>query len=97
MYIKGTWRPITYEGIYSDNFIRTDFYEFYNSLMNSPKLLDAMKKYNYKGIFCLHPSFSEQWRDFKNNSIFSIRDKYNYQSLLSEASLLITDYSSVFF
>ena len=97
MNIKGTWRPITYEGIYSDNFIKTDFYEFYNSLMNSPKLLDAMKKYNYKGIFCLHPSFSEQWRDFKNNSIFSIMDKYNYQSLLSEASLLITDYSSVFF
>ena len=97
MNIRGTWKPITFEGIYSNNFNRTDFFKFYNNLINSPKLLKAMKKYNYKGLFCLHPSFSEQWKDFKNNSIFSIKDKYDYQTLLSEASLLITDYSSIFF
>ena len=97
MNIKGTWKPITYEGIYSNNFNKTDFFLFYNSLMNSPKLLEAMKKYNYKGTFCLHPSLSEQWRDFKNNSIFSIMSNYDYQSLMLKASLLITDYSSIFF
>ena len=96
-YIQGTWKPITYEGIYSNNFNKTDFFKFYNDLMNSPKLLQAMKNYNYKGIFCLHPSFSEQWRDFKNNSIFSIMANYDYQSLMLKASLLITDYSSIFF
>jgi len=97
MNIQGTWKPITYEGIYSNNFNKTDFFLFYNSLMNSPKLLEAMKKYNYKGTFCLHPSLSEQWRDFKNNSIFSIMANYDYQSLMLKASLLITDYSSIFF
>ena len=97
MYIKGTVKPITYEGIYLNNFNQTDYFKFYNSLMNSPKLLDAMKKYNYKGIFCLHPYFSEQRIDFKNNSLFSIIDKFNLQSLLSQSSLLITDYSSVSF
>ena len=97
MNIKGIIKPITYESIYSKDFINTDFFKFYNNLMNSPKLLDAMKKYNYTGIFCLHPSFSEQWKDFKKNSFFSIMDKFDYQSLLSKASLLITDYSSVFF
>jgi len=95
--IQGTWKPITYEGIYSNNFNKTDFFRFYNDLMNSPKLLQAMKKYNYTGTFCLHPSFSEQWRDFKNNSIFSIMANFDYQSLMLKASLLITDYSSIFF
>ena len=97
MNLKGTVKPITYEGIYSNNFINTEFFKFYNGLMNSPKLLKAMRFYNYTGIFCLHPSFSEQWRDFKNNSIFSIMNEFDYQSLLSTSSLLITDYSSVFF
>ena len=97
MNLKGLIKPITYESIYSKDFINTDFFKFYNNLMNSPKLLDTMKKYNYTGIFCLHPSFSEQWRDFKNNSFFSIMEKCDYQSLLLKASLLITDYSSVFF
>ena len=97
MNIQGTWKPITYEGIYSNYFNKTVFFLFYNSLMNSPKLLEAMKMYNYKGTFCLHPSLSEQWRDFKNNSIFSIMAYYDYQSLMLKASLLITDYSSIFF
>ena len=97
MNIQGTWKPITYEGIYSNYFNKTVFFQFYNSLMNSPKLLEAMKMYNYKGTFCLHPSLSEQWRDFKNNSIFSIMAYYDYQSLMLKASLLITDYSSIFF
>lgn len=97
MNIEGTAKKITYEGIYSKNFKNTNFFKFYNNLMNSPKLLDAMKKYNYTGIFCLHPVFSEQWRDFTNNSLFTIMKKYSHQTLLSEASLLITDYSSVFF
>ena len=97
MFFKGISKPITYESIYSNDFINTDFFKFYNNLINSQKLLDAMKKYNYTGIFCLHPSFSEQWRDFKNNSMFSINEKCDYKSLLTKTSLLITDYSSVFF
>ena len=97
MNFKGTVKPITYEGVYSNNFKNTDYFKFYNNLMNSTILLNAMEEYNYKGIFCLHPSLSEQWRDFKNNSKFSILENYDYQSLLLKASLLITDYSSIFF
>ena len=52
---------------------------------------------NYTGIFCLHPSFSSQSKDFHNNSIFTIRESFNYTKILTQASLLITDYSSVFF
>ena len=56
-----------------------------------------MKLYNYTGIFCLHHYFSAQWIDFQKNDQFVIKDKCNYQELILESSLLITDYSSIFF
>ena len=97
MYIKGTKDLITYESIHSDTFIYTDYFKFYNDLINDKKLLFQMTKYNYTGIFCLHPCFSAQWLDFNENNIFSVLDKCDYQKLLLESSLLITDYSSIFF
>lgn len=56
-----------------------------------------MDKFNYKGIFCLHPSYSKQLKDFKNNSIFNINHISDYQKLLIKSSLSISDYSSIFF
>ena len=56
-----------------------------------------MEKDNYTGIFCLHPSLSSQYIDFTKNQFFSIIEKCDYQNLLLESSLLITDYSSIFF
>ena len=97
MNIQGTKDLITYESIHSDTFIYTDYFKFYNDLINDPKLLFQMSKYNYTGIFCLHPCFSAQWVDFNQNNIFSVLDKCDYQKLLLESSLLITDYSSIFF
>ena len=97
MNIKGTKDLITYESIHSDTFIYTDYFKFYNDLINDQKLLFQMSKYNYTGIFCLHPCFSAQWVDFNQNNIFSVLDICDYQKLLLESSLLITDYSSIFF
>ena len=95
--IKGTIDLLTYKSIHSDTFITTSFYHFYNDLINDEKLLLYMKKYKYKGIFCLHPCFSAQWIDFVQNDYFSVRSRCNYQKFLLESSLLITDYSSIFF
>lgn len=97
MNLKGTVSPITYESTYSDKFIYSEFFLFYNNLINSERLLSSMKLFNYTGIFCLHPSFSAQYIDFCNNSLFSIKKECIYQKVLTQASLLITDYSSVFF
>jgi CDP-glycerol glycerophosphotransferase (TagB/SpsB family) len=95
--IKGTINAITYESIHSDTFKLTDYYNFYNNLINNEKLTYVMKKFNYTGIFCLHPCFSAQYIDFTKNSLFIIKNKCNYQKDLIEASLLVTDYSSAFF
>ena len=81
MYIKGTLNSYSYESIYSVNFNLTNYFNFYNNLINNEFLHYNMKKYNYTGIFCLHPYFSKQWKDFKQNILFSISQFCDYQTL----------------
>lgn len=95
--IRGTILPFTYESVYSELFKYTDYFKFFNNLINDNRLIEAMKKYNYKGIFSLHPCFSAQWKDFTPNSVFKILSNIDYQKMFLKASLLITDYSSIFF
>ena len=97
MDIRGTRDLITYESIHSNTFIFTDYFKFYNNLINNKRLHYFMNKYNYSGTFCLHPCFSSQWIDFDHNEYFTILEKCDYQNLLLKSSLLITDYSSIFF
>ena len=100
-----TWRPYiritrnitTYKYIYSDEFKTTEFFKFFNDLINHKKLLLSMKKLNYTGILCLHPYISQQKKDFTPNKHFLINDLCNYQELLARSSLFITDYSNMFF
>ena len=96
-YIKGTFDSNTYESIYSCFFNLSNYFIFYNNLINNEQLLSNMKKLNYTGIFCLHPKFSKQWIDFKQNEIFSVIDVCDYQNLVLKSSILVTDYSSIFF
>ena len=97
MFIKGSYDLKTYESKYLPTFNSTEFFNFYNNLINNEELLIKMKKLNYRGIICLHPFFSEQSKDFKPNKIFSVFEVCDYQNLMLKSSLLITDYSSIFF
>ena len=95
--IKGTMDKLTYESVYSDRFISTEFFSFYNNLINDKTLLTIMKESDYKGTLCLHPYFESQWIDFNQNEIFCVSAKCDFPKLFLESSLLVTDYSSVFF
>ena len=96
-YIKGTRDLITLKSIESNNFINTTYFKFYNNLINNQQLLNIMEKNEYKGIFCLHPNFASQYKYFNENNIFKIKERCNQQELFVKASLLVTDYSSIFF
>ena len=96
-YIKGTINLLTQESIESENFKSTNYYNFYNDLINDPELINIMKKNGYKGLFCLHPNFSAQKKYFNQNKYFYIKDKCFQQNIFTKASLLITDYSSISF
>ena len=84
--------------VYSSSFKNTEFYRFYNGLINNDRLLSAMREKGYKGLFCLHPIFMKQYVDFEANDIFSVNEGYiDYNKVFAEAALMVTDYSSVVF
>lgn len=83
---------------YSSQFKESEYFKFYNSLINDPKLLKVMEKYNYKGKFCLHPAISIQIDDFQDNEWIKLERKpVDYQEEFKKNSMMVTDYSSVFF
>lgn len=103
--IMPTWRKslagkdsveIPGEREYNESFKDSEYFKFYNGLINHPKLIESLEKYGYTGEFVIHPSHLKQDIDFDKNEVFSINSGFaDYQKLFSENSLLITDYSSV--
>lgn len=88
------------EGItrsYNENFKKSDYYNFYNSLINNNKLLELAKKNNLKIKFVLHPAALQQSKDFKSSKFVNIKETITYKTEFEKDVLLITDYSSVFF
>lgn len=101
-----TWRkslskcvdPKTDTSVYYDKFKESGFFEFYNGLINHPRLIECMRKKGYEGLFCLHPLFTKQFVDFTENDVFHVNKGYvDYQKQFAECALLVTDFSSVFF
>ena len=83
---------------YFIGFKNTDYYNFYNNLINDKKLLAKMQEKGYKGIFVIHPSHLANSIDFKENNTFEvIKSNADYSKIFNYSSLLITDYSSVAF
>ena len=96
-YIRGTIDLVTYENIYSDTFKNITLFNIYNKFINEQNLISILQQYNYTGILCLHPYFSKQYVDFTKNNYIIIEKRCEYQKLLSSTSLLITDYSNIFY
>lgn len=83
---------------YSAHFKETEYFRFYNSLMNDERLLDAMKAAGYTGEFYIHPALSAQAVDFEGNEVIAVgKETTQYNEIFRKASLMVTDYSSVAF
>lgn len=78
-----------------DNIEKTEFFEFYSSLLNNERLLDACDKYGYKLCYMPHTNFRECMSKFCNDERIQQFDlDMPYRQAFAEADLLITDYSS---
>ncbi len=106
IYILPTWRrnlaadiiPGKSERPYSEEFKNSDYCIFYNKLINDKRLLEAMRLKGYTGEFYIHPSSSNQARDFKGNDIIEAKNEgADYNRVFREGSLIVTDFSSVAF
>lgn len=96
--IKGSYDQKTNKSVYYDKFKETEFFKFYNALINDPELTAAMKENGYSGVLCMHPMHSEQCRDFTGNDVFEVNEGFvDYQKEFVDDALLVTDYSSVAF
>ena len=83
---------------YNPNFTNSEYFKFYNNLINDKKILKAMQEHGITGEYYLHPSLEAQIKDFKPNNVFQVmQTPYNYNKAFAEGNLLITDYSSVAF
>lgn len=103
--IMPTWRKSIKESydsatnsVYFEGFRETEYFKFYNTLINDEHLLAAMRKQGYRGLFCLHPIHQKQYVDFEGNDVFRINEGYvDYNQVFEDSSLMVTDYSSVLF
>lgn len=82
-------------------FLESEYYEAYKSLLTDGALLGKAKEKGYRILFYLHYTFQPYVKAFEPfaNDVVTICDRrgYDVQRLLTTSSMLITDYSSVFF
>ena len=85
---------------HNEYFKNSEYYRVYNSLINDPTLIECAKKNGYKLIYLLHPAASAQIDDFDRNDYVELipaASDMNYEKILTESSLMVTDYSGVQF
>ena len=81
-----------------NNFEESDFFKFYNTLINHPKIKAAVQQTGYKVEFLLHPNLRNAADLFKKNDFVSVvADNIDYNKLFAESDLIVTDYSSTVF
>ena len=96
--LAGPYNATTGEREYNKYFDRTEYFDFYNRLLNDERLLSVMRAYKYKMTLALHPCHIANASDFtKNDRLKILTKEVDYNSLFCNSSLLVTDYSSVAF
>lgn len=97
-YIAGDIDKKTGERKPNENFNKTDYFKFYNDLINNKKLLKYLKEKDYRIRFAAHPNMHQYIKYFdKNDSVDIITDSITYSKEFKQNKLLITDFSSTFF
>ncbi|MCU9595512.1 CDP-glycerol glycerophosphotransferase family protein [Caldibacillus thermolactis] len=90
-----TWRDWLISEI---EFLNSEYFERYKSLINNNKLHQLAKKFNFSIVFCLHPNMQKFSKYFQQEFVKIIfQGQVNVQHLIKESILMITDYSSVGF
>ncbi|MBD5383712.1 MAG: hypothetical protein HDR72_01765 [Ruminococcaceae bacterium] len=85
------WKP-------NDDFIESDYFNFYNDLINNNELLDAADKYGYKICFMPHVMFLKLAGNFHSDGRAVIVEyEKRYREIYAESALIVTDYSSAVF
>lgn len=82
------------------DFKNSDFYSFYNDMINSKELIEILKKNNANIVFYLHYAFQPYSFLFDSKDshiIIGRKENDDVQKLMKESSIMVTDFSSVAF
>lgn len=93
-----TWRGSHYPS--GKEFPNTAFYRHYQGLLNHPMLLALLEEADCRLIFYPHIELQRELHHFSTKSsriVLADRNSYDVQELLMNCSMLVTDYSSVYF
>lgn len=96
--IMPTWRGANYPG--GDEFLKTPYFKAFSSLINNSKLISMLEEKKYRIVFYPHIEMQKYIKAFSSSSdriIIADKSSYDVQELLLKCSMMITDYSSVFF
>lgn len=84
---------------YSKEFVNTEYYHFYQGLLDHERLREALHTYGYQCELYLHSSFSRQIDDFKSHdeNVIVHKGTVNYREVFEKSAVFVTDYSSTAF
>ena len=97
--IMPTWRYFL-RNLSDAEFIKSDYYKNFYEILTDKNLNSALSKHGYEIILYLHyelQKFSHLFKTDLQNVKIADFENYGVRELLMESSLLVTDYSSVFF
>ncbi len=78
-------------------FEQSAYFAFYNGLIGSERLNEALAARGYELRFVLHPAFEAEASKFCPGPAARVLARCDYRAAFVEGSLLVTDYSSVAF
>lgn len=91
--VMGSARP------YNPEFKNTEYFRIFEELLSDKKLLETARRTGYRIIYLLHPVISAQKRDFTVHEGIELLSSLetDYETVLTQSSLMVTDYSGVQF
>lgn len=83
---------------YDEGFRSSQFFQFYNALLNDVSLLEAAQSNGYRIRFMPHPMMLEAVKYFdRKDAVEFCAPETSYREIFATSSLIVTDYSSVAF
>ena len=91
--VMGSARP------YNPEFKQTEYFRIYQELLSDARLMEAAQKNDYRIVYLLHPVISAQKKDFDVPPCVELLSavEADYEELLTQSALMVTDYSGVQF
>ncbi|WP_311475476.1 glycosyltransferase [uncultured Corynebacterium sp.] len=95
-HLAGSVDKETKKRVYNTEFRNSEYFAFYQQLIENERLNRVLKKTGFKLKLVLHPNHAVQAGDFRSSPQVSVlKPPFDYKDLISKATVFVTDYSSV--